>query len=64
MIREVLLVIHAAAWLVVVLLTAWRTGQVPAELWAALPLGLGAIMAAFRADRMIKPRGGNSQEDE
>jgi len=53
MIREILLGVHATAWLVVVLITAWRTGSVPAELWAALPLGIGAIIAAFRADKAI-----------
>ena len=53
MIREILLGIHATAWLVVVLITAWRTGTVPAELWAVLPLGVGAIIGAFRADKAI-----------
>jgi hypothetical protein len=65
-VRDVLLGVHAAAWLVVVLLTAWRTGEVPAELWAVLPLGVGAIMGAFRADGMIRRRkaGGPDVEDE
>ena len=53
MIREILLGIHASAWLIVVLITAWRTGEVPAELWAVLPLGVGAIIGAFRADSAI-----------
>lgn len=53
MIREILLGVHAAAWLVVVLITAWRTGEVPPELWAVLPLGVGAIIGAFRADTAI-----------
>lgn len=53
MIREILLGVHATAWLVVVLITAWRTGTVPAELWAVLPLGVGAIIGAFRADKAI-----------
>lgn len=53
MIREILLGVHASAWLVVVLITAWRTGEVPAELWAVLPLGVGAIIGAFRADKAI-----------
>lgn len=50
MIREILLGVHATAWLVVVLITAWRTGSVPPELWAVLPLGVGAVIGAFRAD--------------
>ena len=64
MIRDVLLGVHAIAWVVVVVLTAWRTGEVPAELWAVLPLGVGAIMGAFRADRMIRPRGGDGSNVE
>jgi hypothetical protein len=54
MIREILLGVHATAWLIVVLITAWRTGEVPAQLWAVLPLGVGAIIGAFRADNVIK----------
>lgn len=50
MIREILLGVHAAAWLAVVIITAWRTGTVPPELWAVLPLGVGAIIGAFRAE--------------
>lgn len=65
MVRDVLLGVHAAAWLVVVLMTAWRTGEVPAELWAVLPLGVGAIMGAFRADGMIRRRkAGEAEVDE
>lgn len=56
MIRNVLLGAHAFVWVVVAILTAWRTGAVPAELWAALPLGVGAIMGAFRADAMMQQR--------
>lgn len=55
MIREILLGVHATAWLAVVMITAWRTGEVPAELWAALPLGIGAIIGAFRVDKAIGP---------
>lgn len=59
MIRDLLLGIHATAWVFVMVITAWRTGSVPAELWAALPLGVGAIMGAFRANQMIRPKGGD-----
>jgi hypothetical protein len=66
MIREILLGVHATAWLVVVLITAWRTGEVPAELWAVLPLGVGAIIGAFKADSVIRaprPSDGHQTED-
>lgn len=49
-IRDVLLTIFALAWLFVVIVTALRTGAVPAELWAVLGAGLGGILAVFRAD--------------
>lgn len=66
MIREILLGVHATAWLVVVLITVWRVGEVPAELWAVLPLGVGAIIGAFRADSAIgekpRPHSGNTED--
>jgi hypothetical protein len=64
-VRDVLLGVHAVAWLVVVLLTVWRTGELPpAELWAALPLGVGAILGAFRADAMMRRRRTGEADDE
>lgn len=66
MIREILLGVHAIAWLVVVLITAWRTGDVPAQLWAVLPLGVGAIIGAFRADNAIgvpRPNNHHTEDD-
>lgn len=63
MIREILLGVHATAWLVVILITAWRTGEVPAQLWAVLPLGIGAIIGAFRAEGVIGvPRSGDGHQ--
>lgn len=50
MVRDVLLVIFAAVWAVVVVITLWRSGTVPAELWAVLGIGVGGILAAFRTD--------------
>lgn len=50
MIRDVLLGVYALAWLVVVILTAWRTGEVDPVLWATLGLGVGVILGIFRAD--------------
>lgn len=66
MIREILLGVHATAWLVVILITAWRTGEVPAQLWAVLPLGVGAIIGAFRAGSTVgvaRPGDGHHTED-
>lgn len=47
--RDVLLIIFAAGWLVVLVITAVR-GPVPAELWGTLAVGLGAIMAVFKTN--------------
>lgn len=62
-IRELLMLLYGVAWLAVVLLTAWRTGAVPAELWAGLGVGEGALMALFRADEALRQRG-HQPEDE
>jgi hypothetical protein len=51
MIRDVLMLVYGAAWLLVVLVTAWRDGVVPPELWAVLGVGEGALIAIFKADR-------------
>jgi hypothetical protein len=56
MIRDLLLGVYALAWLVVVLITAWRTGTVPAELWAVLGVGAGALIAVFRTDDYVGRR--------
>lgn len=58
MIRDVLLAVHAAAWLIVVVISAWRTGEVSPVLWSALPFGISAVLVAFRAgdDVIIKRR--------
>lgn len=50
MIRDILLAFYAVGWLAVVLVTVWRTGAVPPELWAVLGVGVGALLAAFRVD--------------
>jgi hypothetical protein len=49
MVRNVLLVMHGVGWLIAVLAVASKTGSVPAELWTVLPLGVSAILMAFRA---------------
>lgn len=65
MIRDVLLAVYAVAWLVVVVITAWRTGSVPPELWAVLGVGAGGLVAVFRTDdymgRRREPRNGSTE---
>lgn len=56
MIRDILLGVYGTAWLVVVVITAWRTGTVPAELWAVLGIGVGALLAAFRSEQEFARR--------
>lgn len=63
MIRDVLLALFGFAWGIVVVITAWRTSEVPAELWAVLPFGIGGIMAAFRADGIGRPRGRHAEDE-
>jgi hypothetical protein len=54
MIRDILLAVYAVGWLAVVLVTVWRTGTVPAELWAALGVGVGGLLAAFKVDGTVR----------
>ena len=58
-IRSTLMGIYGAVWAVVVVLTAWRTGEVPAQLWAGLGVGEGALMGIFRADAALRRRPSN-----
>lgn len=63
MIRDLLLALFAIVWAFVVGLTVWRTGDVPAELWAVLGLGVGAILTVFaRAGR--DDESDNDRDDE
>lgn len=55
-VRDLLMLVFAAAWLVVVIMTAWRTGQVPPELWAVLGVGVGGLMAVFRTEQYVGRR--------
>lgn len=55
-IRELLMALYGVVWGVVVAGTWWRTGAVPAELWAGLGIGEGALMALFRADEALRDR--------
>jgi hypothetical protein len=58
MIRDALLGVHAAAWLIAVTVVALRTGEVPPALWTVLPLGISGILVAFRTggDDRAAPR--------
>jgi hypothetical protein len=58
MVRDALMLVYGTAWLAVVLVTAWRDGVIPPELWAALGVGEGALIAIFKADepRSRRPR--------
>lgn len=63
-IREILLIIYAIAWFIVIVITAWRTDEVPAELWGVLGLGVGVILGLFRADSAVRRGdGGTGKED-
>ena len=50
MIRDVLLCVHALAWLVVVVVTVWHGEKVDPVLWAALGGGVGVIMGIFQVN--------------
>lgn len=63
MIRDVLLAVYAIGWLVTVIITAWRTGSVPPELWAVLGVGVGALLAAFKVDAPGRRRSSGSTDD-
>jgi hypothetical protein len=47
-IRDVILGCFMVGWVTVTIITAFRSGSVPAELWAVPGVGIGALMALFR----------------
>lgn len=63
MIRDVLLGVYALAWLIVILLTAWREGKVDPILWATLGGGVGVIMGIFRVDENQAKRKQSTNEE-
>lgn len=64
-IRELLMLLYAIVWAVLLLLYGVRTGQwPPAEMWAGLGVGEGALMGLFRADEALRRRTGNGEVDE
>lgn len=46
--RNVALSAFIIGWLIALLIIAWRTGAVPAELLVALPAGITGIVVAFQ----------------
>lgn len=62
-IRDLLMLIYAIAWLVVMVSVTIRTGLPPAELWTALGVGEGALLAIFRGEQMIGRRRGGAGTD-
>lgn len=57
LIRDVILGCFMLGWIAVTIIIAFKTGSVPAELWAVPGVGIGALMALFR-------RGGGEDDDE
>lgn len=47
-IRDIILGCFMVGWIAVTIITAWKSGSVPAELWAVPGVGIGALMALFR----------------
>lgn len=64
-IRDLLLALYAVVWSAVVLVTLWRTGTVSNELLASLGVGVGGLLAAFRADNYVgRRRAGRAERPE
>jgi hypothetical protein len=62
MIRNVLLGIYAIAWLFVMIITEWRTGTIPPELWLYLGIGAGGLLGIFRAEEKVSGRPPKDEE--
>jgi hypothetical protein len=60
-IRDVILGCFMLGWVAVTIITAWKSGSVPAELWAVPGVGIGALMALFRDS---KSREGDADDPE
>lgn len=57
-VRAWLMLAYALVWMVIMILIAVRTGEwPPAEAWATLGIGEGAILGLFRADQAMRRRG-------
>lgn len=66
-IRDLLLIIYSAGWSAAVGVSLIKTGEVSATLFAALGIGVGTIIGAFRvetvgaaAQREQQPAGGST----
>lgn len=53
-IRDVILGCFMVGWIAVTIITAWKSGSVPAELWAVPGVGIGALMALFRDGKAVE----------
>lgn len=62
-VRDVLLAIHALGWLVAVIATSIRTGEVPPELWGILPFGVGMILTAFKVNNYDRRKKNGDKDD-
>lgn len=61
--RELVMLLYALVWGVILTAISLRTGQwPPAEAWATLGIGEGALMAAFRVDEAWRRKTGNGHE--
>jgi hypothetical protein len=57
-VRAWLMLAYALVWTVLMILLAVRTGEwPPAEAWATLGIGEGAILGLFRADEALRKKG-------
>ena len=54
-IRDILLSVYGAGWAAAVGVALIKTGEVSAGLWAALGVGIGAIIGAFRVEGAGQP---------
>lgn len=56
MIKNVILGVYATAWLFVMIITVWRTGAIPPELWLYLGIGTGTLLGIFQAENKVTQR--------
>lgn len=62
MIKNVLLGVYATAWLFVMVVTAWRNGSIPPELWLYLGIGTGGLLGIFQANEKVSKRDPKDEE--
>lgn len=62
-IRDILLTVYGAGWAAAVGVALAKTGEVSATLWAALGVGIGTIIGAFRVEGAHPPAPPPEQPD-